>query len=55
MKKNISALLSSLWMILVLIGLVLTWHNNEITTDTYYMSMIGCGIWLMLLNIYNKE
>lgn len=55
MKKDLSVLLNGLWVILVLVGLVLTWHDKGITTDTYYMSMIGCGIWLMLLNIYNKE
>ncbi len=55
MKKDLSVLLSSLWAILILLGLLISWHTHNITTDTFYMSMIGCGIWLMLLNIYNKE
>ena len=44
-----------IWYTLMLLGLIVGYFIKEISTDAFYMGMIGCGIWLTLINVGDKE
>ena len=45
-----------IWYVIILVGLIICYFMGSISTGSYYISMIGCGIWLTLLNMYaDKE
>ena len=41
-----------IWYLAILFGLIITFFLGKITTGSYYLGMIGMGIWLTLMNIY---
>ena len=43
------------WYTLIFLGLIVGYFTKEISTDTFYMGLIGCGIWSTLMNVGNKE
>ena len=46
----------TIWYAVVLVGLLISFFIGNIGIGPYYISMVGCGIWLTLLNIYvDKE
>ena len=45
-----------IWYVAILIGLIVNYHIGKMTAGSYYTAMTGCGIWLILMNIYiDKE
>ena len=50
MKDKLLAVLL-IWHVAVLTGLVLTFFIGKITIGSYYLGMIGLGIWLTLINM----
>ena len=54
--KHTVILLLVIWEVAILAGLIIGFFTHQITTGSYYMGLIGCGIWLTLINIYvDKE
>lgn len=54
MKDKLLAVLL-IWHVAVLTGLVLTFFIGKITIGSYYLGMIGLGIWLTLINMLIDE
>lgn len=54
--KEKMAMLLIIWEVIMLVGLIISYCFGKMTTGSYYIGLIGCGIWLTLLNIYvDKE
>lgn len=55
MNRNLIIVLI-IWEVALLIALIIGFFTHEITAGSYYLGLIGCGIWLTLINIYaDKE
>lgn len=55
MKHTLVALLV-IWEVIILVGLIISYFTHQITLGSYYIGLMGCGIWLTLINIYiDKE
>ncbi len=37
------------WNVIVIAGLLYMYYAKEISTDTYLLCLVGCGIWQSLL------
>ena len=45
-----------IWEVIILVGLIISYFTHQITLGSYYIGLMGCGIWLTLINIYiDKE
>lgn len=54
--KDKLVILLVIWQLMVLIGLIVCYFMGAMTTGTYYLGLIGCGIWFTLINMcVNKE
>ena len=54
--KSTTTLAYAIWNLITLICLIIMYFEGKITAGSYYLGLIGCGIWLTLINIYhNKE
>lgn len=53
--KSTTNLVYVIWNLTVLIGLIIMYFEKEITTDSYYLGLIGCGIWSTLISIYHDK
>ena len=41
-----------IWYLAILFGLIIAFYMGRITTGSYYLGMVGLGVWLTLMNIY---
>lgn len=41
-----------IWYVAVLVGSIICYCIGRMTTGSYYITMTGCGIWLVLMNMY---
>ena len=55
MKFNFSSVVHNSWMLIVIIGLLINLSAKTISIDTFYMCIVGIGIWNALVDLYNKE
>lgn len=54
--KSTTSLVYIIWNLLVLIGLIIMYFGGKITAGSYYLGIVGCGIWSTLISIYyDKE
>lgn len=44
-----------IWYLAILFGVIISYFMGKITAGSYYISMIGLGIWLTLINIFVDE
>lgn len=55
MKFNFLSVIHGLWMLLIIVGLLINLSAKAISVDTFYMCMVGIGIWNILVNLYDEE
>lgn len=54
--RSTNSLVYAIWNLIVLIGLIIMYFGGKITAGSYFLGLIGCGIWSTLINIYyDKE
>lgn len=53
--KSTTNLIYTIWNLIVLISLIIMYFGGKITADSYYLGLIGCGIWSTLISIYHDK
>ena len=44
-----------IWYLAVLFGVIVSYFMGRMTVGSYYISMIGLGIWLTVINMFIDE
>ena len=44
-----------IWHLAILFGLIVSYFTGRMTVGSYYISLIGLGIWLTLINMFIDE
>lgn len=44
-----------IWYLAILFGVIISYFMGKMTAGSYYLSLIGLGIWLTLINIFVDE
>ncbi len=44
-----------IWHLAALFGVIISYFMGRMTVGSYYISLIGLGIWLTLINIFIDE
>ncbi len=53
-KNNLSVIICAIWELIMIFSLALLAAFGKISEDTLMLGYVGCGIWLMLMNLYNE-
>ena len=54
MKQN-TIITLTIWNLIVLICLIISYFMGRVTAGSYFLGLIGCGIWSTLINIYHDK
>ena len=53
--KNNTIITLTIWNFVVLMCLIISYFMGKVTTGSYYLGLMGCGIWSTLISIYRDK